>query len=157
MTVTVRLGSPGDVDAAATVYVRSNLARRQGVWRNRASRIKQVSARLRDPVSWFLVADDGRRLVAMASMRRLSRTGGISTGRTLPAFRAVWEMSSAGQVWVVEEAEGSATDPRIDRDRSVPTDPWAQEPDGMNRFRYPTALEQRQLVLGGQKSGWSFS
>jgi GNAT superfamily N-acetyltransferase len=60
-----------DVDAATAVFERSNLARRQGVWPNRAARVEQVRARLRDAASWFLVACDGTEFVGMASAQPL--------------------------------------------------------------------------------------
>ena len=63
--IVVRLGGPADVDAAASVFLRSNLARRRGRPISSA-RLEQVTARLRDPASWFLVAEDGRAAVGMA-------------------------------------------------------------------------------------------
>jgi hypothetical protein len=38
VAIRIRLGDSADVDSAVAVYERSNLARRQGVWPNRASR-----------------------------------------------------------------------------------------------------------------------
>jgi GNAT superfamily N-acetyltransferase len=67
VAIRIRLGDSADVDSAVAVYERSNLARRQGVWPNRASRVEHVRAHLRDPVSWFLVAHEGSALVGMAS------------------------------------------------------------------------------------------
>jgi GNAT superfamily N-acetyltransferase len=67
VAVLIRLGDPADVDAAVSVYQRSNLARRQGVWPNQAARVARVRAHLRDPASWFLVAYEGPALVGMAS------------------------------------------------------------------------------------------
>lgn len=49
MAIVIRLGSPADVEVAVSVYERSNLARRQGVWPEQASRTKHVAARLREP------------------------------------------------------------------------------------------------------------
>lgn len=54
------------MDAAVSVYLRSNLARREGR-PIPEERIAQVIASLRGPASWFLIADDGREPVAMAS------------------------------------------------------------------------------------------
>jgi GNAT superfamily N-acetyltransferase len=71
VAILIRPGGAADVDAAASVYERSNLARRQGVWPNRAARVEHVRARLRDPASWFLVAKDGPALVGMASAEPL--------------------------------------------------------------------------------------
>jgi hypothetical protein len=82
MTVGLRLGGPDDVEAAVSVYARSNLARRHGVWRERASRIQEVSARLRDPITWFVVAEDGPEMVAMASVQPLRAADG--TGPVIP-------------------------------------------------------------------------
>ncbi len=56
MAIDVRLGGPEDVDAALSVYERSNLARRHGVWPNRAARVKRARDHLRDQDSWFLLA-----------------------------------------------------------------------------------------------------
>jgi RimJ/RimL family protein N-acetyltransferase len=67
VAIRIRLGDSADVDAAVSVYERSNLARRHGVWPTRASRVEHVRAHLRDPVSWFLVAHEGSALVGMAS------------------------------------------------------------------------------------------
>jgi GNAT superfamily N-acetyltransferase len=66
MALDVRLGGPEDVDAALSVYERSNLARRHGAWPSRASRLAEVTAKLRDAASWFLLARDGGEVVAMA-------------------------------------------------------------------------------------------
>ncbi len=54
------------MDGAVDVYVRSNLARRNGRWPDRDTRVKQVARRIRSADSWFLVAVDGDELVAMA-------------------------------------------------------------------------------------------
>jgi len=66
MAVDVRLGDPEDVNAALSVYERSNLARRHGTWPSRASRLAEVAAKLRDTLSWFLLAREGDAVVAMA-------------------------------------------------------------------------------------------
>ena len=71
MAIRIRLGDAADVDAARSVYERSNLARRKGVWPKRAARIERVTAHLRDPTSWFLLANDGPALVGMASAEPL--------------------------------------------------------------------------------------
>jgi GNAT superfamily N-acetyltransferase len=68
MEISVRLGGTDDVDAAVSVYERSNLVRRHGDWPSRAERLTQVTANLRDPTSWFLVGHDGAEAVAMASV-----------------------------------------------------------------------------------------
>jgi GNAT superfamily N-acetyltransferase len=66
MGLEVGLGGPEDVEAAVSVYERSNLARRLGIWPSRATRLASVTANLRDPDSWFLVAHEGGQAVAMA-------------------------------------------------------------------------------------------
>jgi GNAT superfamily N-acetyltransferase len=63
--VTVRPGRSTDVDAALSIYLRSTLAGRQGRPIS-AERIEQVADNLRNPVTWFLIADDGRESVGMA-------------------------------------------------------------------------------------------
>lgn len=68
MPIEVRLGGPDDVAEAASVYERSNLARRRGVWPSRAARLQQVIENLRDEASWFLIGRDGEDTVAMASV-----------------------------------------------------------------------------------------
>jgi GNAT superfamily N-acetyltransferase len=65
--IQIRLGDANDVDAALSVFERSNLARRQGVWPDRAARVERIRTRLHDPGSWFLVANDGSAVVGMAS------------------------------------------------------------------------------------------
>jgi GNAT superfamily N-acetyltransferase len=79
VAVLIRLGDAADVDAALSVYERSSLARRQGVWPNRAARVERVKAHLRDPASWFLVASDGRALLGMASAEPLWGEDGAGT------------------------------------------------------------------------------
>ena len=59
MELRIRLGHAADVDAAVSVFERSNLARRQGMWPNRAALVEHLRAKLRDPGAWFLVATDG--------------------------------------------------------------------------------------------------
>ena len=63
--VTVRMGSSTDVDAALSIYVRSNLVRRKGR-AIPAQRIEQVADNLRNPLTWFLIADAGGESVGMA-------------------------------------------------------------------------------------------
>jgi GNAT superfamily N-acetyltransferase len=70
------LGDAADVDAAVSVYERSNLARRRGEWPNRAARVERATAHLQDPSSWFLVANDGPALVGMASAEPLRAEDG---------------------------------------------------------------------------------
>ena len=82
MAILIRLGGPADVDPAVSVFERSNLARRRGVWPNQAARVDRVSAHLRDPASWFLVACEGPTFVGMASAEPLRDEGG--TGRVIP-------------------------------------------------------------------------
>jgi GNAT superfamily N-acetyltransferase len=66
MAVEVRLGGPEDVEAALSVYERSNLARRRGIWPSRAQRLAEVTTNLHDQASWYLVAHEGDEAVAMA-------------------------------------------------------------------------------------------
>jgi GNAT superfamily N-acetyltransferase len=67
VVIVIRMGAAADVDAAVSVYERSNLARRHGVWPNRTARAEQVRAHLRNPCSWFLLASDGPDVVGMAA------------------------------------------------------------------------------------------
>lgn len=78
----IRLGGAADVDAAACVYERSNLARRNGAWPGRAARVDHVRARLRDPGTWLLMAAEGPDAVAMASARALRDQDG--SGPVIP-------------------------------------------------------------------------
>jgi len=78
----IRLGEATDVEAAVSVYERSNLARRQGVWPGQAARVAHVRARLRDPDRWLLVATEGPEMVAMASARTLRDQDG--SGPVIP-------------------------------------------------------------------------
>jgi GNAT superfamily N-acetyltransferase len=71
MAIRIRLGDAADVEAAAAVYERSNLARRRGIWPNRAARVEEVKNHLRGPGSWFLLASEGPELVGMASAEAL--------------------------------------------------------------------------------------
>ena len=67
----MRLGTADDIGAALSVYERSNLARRRGDWPNRGSRMAQVGDRLRDPETWYLVAEEGGSALAMAAAQPL--------------------------------------------------------------------------------------
>jgi GNAT superfamily N-acetyltransferase len=80
VAIRIRLGDAADVDAAVSVYGRSNLARRHGVWPNRAARVERVTAHLRDPGSWFLLANDGPVSVGMASAEPLRGEDGTGPG-----------------------------------------------------------------------------
>jgi GNAT superfamily N-acetyltransferase len=74
--IRIRLGDTADVDAAVSVYERSNLARRHGVWPERAARVERVRARLRDSALWFLLAADASGVVAMAAVAPLRSDDG---------------------------------------------------------------------------------
>ena len=74
--IDVRLGTPDDVDDAVSVYERSNLARRQGDWPSRSSRVAAVSASLHEAASWFLIGRDGDEAVAMAHVQPFRADGG---------------------------------------------------------------------------------
>ncbi|TMB51520.1 MAG: GNAT family N-acetyltransferase [Chloroflexi bacterium] len=63
--VNVRMGSSTDVDSALSIYLRSNLVRRHGR-AIPAERMEQVADNLRNPVTWFLIAEDGGESVGMA-------------------------------------------------------------------------------------------
>jgi GNAT superfamily N-acetyltransferase len=81
--IDVRLGDLGDVDDAASVYERSNLARRQGNWPSRPGRVAQVTASLHDGArhdtpSWFLIGREGTEAVAMALVHPFRADGGSS-------------------------------------------------------------------------------
>jgi GNAT superfamily N-acetyltransferase len=76
MAILIRLGEAADVDAAVSVFERSNLARRQGVWPDRAARVERAKTHLRDPGSWFLLANDGPVVVGMASAEALRGDSG---------------------------------------------------------------------------------
>jgi GNAT superfamily N-acetyltransferase len=83
VAIVIRPGDAADVDAAVSVFERSNLVRRQGSWPNRAVRVERVRTHLRDSASWFLVAEEGSALVAMASAEPLrgdSRAGPVMPG-----------------------------------------------------------------------------
>ena len=82
MAIQARLGDAADVDAAVSVYERSALARRQGVWPEQAARVEHALARLRDPDSWFLLANEGPVLVGMACAEPLRGEDG--TGPDIP-------------------------------------------------------------------------
>ena len=88
MAIRIRLGDAADVDAAVAVFERSNLARCQGVWPNRAARVEHVRAQLRDPGAWFLVATDGPAVVGMASAEALRGEGGAG-----PVIPGGWFLS----------------------------------------------------------------
>jgi RimJ/RimL family protein N-acetyltransferase len=82
MAILIRLGDAAGVDAAVSVYERSNLARHQGVWPNRSAGAERVMAHLREPDTWFLLAYEGPALVGMASVTLLRGDGG--TGPAIP-------------------------------------------------------------------------
>jgi GNAT superfamily N-acetyltransferase len=82
VAIRIRLGKAADVDDAVSVYERSNLARRRGVWPDQAARVEHVSAHLRDPSSWFLVANEGPAMVGMASAEAQRAEDG--TGPAVP-------------------------------------------------------------------------
>jgi GNAT superfamily N-acetyltransferase len=92
------LGEAADIDAAVSVFERSNLARRQGVWLDRAARVEHVRAHLHDPGSWFLVATDGPAMVGMASGEALRGEDGAG-----PAIPGGWYLS---YLFVVPERWG---------------------------------------------------
>lgn len=80
--IDVQLGNPSDVDAAVSVYERSNLARHHGDWPSRSSRITQVTANLHDLASWFLIGRESGEAVAMAHIQPFRAGGGA--GHVIP-------------------------------------------------------------------------
>ena len=79
--IDVQPGTPDDVDAAVSVYERSNLARRHNDWPSRSSRVAEVTASLHDAAlhdtaSWFLIGRDGGEAVAMALIQPFRASGG---------------------------------------------------------------------------------
>jgi GNAT superfamily N-acetyltransferase len=80
--IAVQLGSPSDVDAAVSIYERSNLARRRGEWPSRLSRVAQVATQLRAAAAWFLIGRDAAEAVAMALVQPFRANGG--TGDVIP-------------------------------------------------------------------------
>ncbi len=79
MAILIRLGEAADVDAAVSVYERSNLARRRGIWPDRAAKVERARAKLKDPASWFLLACDGPALVGMAFIEPLRDEHGVGS------------------------------------------------------------------------------
>jgi GNAT superfamily N-acetyltransferase len=74
--IDVRLGELDDVDAAVSIYERSNLARRQGDWPSRATRVAEVTALLHNAASWLLIGRDRGESVAMALLEPFRAEGG---------------------------------------------------------------------------------
>jgi GNAT superfamily N-acetyltransferase len=98
MELRIRLGDAADVDAAVSVFEQSNLARRQGIWPNRAARVEHLRAKLRGPDAWFLVVTDGPAVVGMASAEALRAEGGAG-----PVIPGGWFLS---YLFVVPERWG---------------------------------------------------
>lgn len=67
MSIRIRSGDAGDLDAAVAVFEESNSARRGGVWPHRPASVARVRGHLRNADSWLLLAVDGEQPVAMAS------------------------------------------------------------------------------------------
>jgi hypothetical protein len=70
--IDVRLGRDSDVNDAASVYERSNLARRQGNWPSQPGRGAQITTSLHeaarhDAAAWFLLGRDGAEALAVAA------------------------------------------------------------------------------------------
>jgi GNAT superfamily N-acetyltransferase len=82
VAILIRFGDAADVDAVVSVFERASLARRQGVWPNRAASVRRITHHLRDPASWFLVAHEGSALVGMVSAEPLREEDG--TGPAIP-------------------------------------------------------------------------
>jgi GNAT superfamily N-acetyltransferase len=75
VALVIRLGEAADVEAAVSVFERSNLARRHGRAPRRATG-DRARAQLHQPASWFLVMEDESGLVAMASAEPLRAEDG---------------------------------------------------------------------------------
>jgi hypothetical protein len=89
VAILIRLGDAADVDAAVSVYEQSNLARRQGVWPDRKAGVERSKAHLRDPGSWFFLAEEGPASGSTGPAPSSSRRGSadaIPTG--LPSGRS---------------------------------------------------------------------
>ena len=82
MAILIRVGNPMDVEAAVSVYERSNLARHAGFWANRATGVERTRANLHDRGVWFVVAEEGPGLVGMASAKPLRGEDGA--GAVIP-------------------------------------------------------------------------
>lgn len=80
--IDVHLGDLDDVDAAVSVYDRSNFVRRHGDWPSRPARVAEVTASLRDPASWFLIGRHDGEAIAMALAQPFRADGGA--GQAIP-------------------------------------------------------------------------
>ncbi len=79
MAILIRPGEAADIDGAVSVYERSNLARRKGVWPDRAAKVERARANLSDPAAWFMLAYEGPALVGMAFVEPLKAEHGASS------------------------------------------------------------------------------
>jgi GNAT superfamily N-acetyltransferase len=108
-SIDVWLGTFGDVDDAASVYERSNLARRQGHWPLRPARVAQITASLHDAAghdaSWFLIGRDGTEAVATALVHPFRADGG--SGNVIPG---TWFLSL---IYVLPEQWGTGIGGRL--------------------------------------------
>lgn len=80
--IVIQLGSLDDVSTAASIYERSNLARRRGDWPSRSSRVAQVTALLQATAGWFLIGREGDEALGMALVHPFRASGG--TGDVIP-------------------------------------------------------------------------
>jgi GNAT superfamily N-acetyltransferase len=71
VAIQIRLGGAADVEAAVSVFERSNAARRLGVWPSRAARVERLKGHLDDPACRLVVAVDGAEIVGMATAEPL--------------------------------------------------------------------------------------
>src|SRR5437773_10685261 len=76
MPILLRPGDTADFDAAVSLFERSNLARRSGVWPNRLASVARCRESVSKPDSWLLVAEEGPVMVGMASARPMRDTDG---------------------------------------------------------------------------------
>jgi GNAT superfamily N-acetyltransferase len=113
-SIVVQLGTIDDLDAAMSVYERSNLARRQGMWPGRAARLAQVRTSLHDEAAWCLIGRDNAEPVAMAHVvpfRAAGGTGNLVAGSAFLNLIYVlpdrWGMGIGGVMLdaVIAEAE----------------------------------------------------
>jgi tRNA (guanine37-N1)-methyltransferase len=95
--LSVRLGDPADVEAAAAVFQRSNLARRRGRPMS-AGRVESVIELLQNADSWFLVAEEDGEAIGMTGAAPLRADDGA--GAVVPGALFL------GYVFVVPERWG---------------------------------------------------
>ena len=89
--IDVHLGDLDDVDAAVSVYERSNLVRRHGDWPSRSARVAEVRASLRDPeVSTSLNCSTQLTLVDITKPRPHSQCTSETRSQRVPLLTLCW-------------------------------------------------------------------